>query len=96
MTRGRVTNRMPAAKLHLQTSSGVTNAPNSRLLTDDQRRTHQQSTAKVPEVHLDQLSQDKTKETVTNTEDTKDTRNEATDEASHTNVKAWRFNFKNF
>ena len=55
MTRGRVTNKMSAAKLHLQTSSGITNVPDLRLPIDDQRRRHQQSAAKVPEVPLDQV-----------------------------------------
>ena len=77
MTRGRV------SKLK-QTSSGVTNALNPILLTNYQKRSHQQNAAKVPEVPLDQLSQAKTKETLTNAKDNEDTKCEATDEASHT------------
>ena len=55
-TRGGVTNKMLAAELHLQTSSGVTNMLVPRLLTNAQRRSHPQGTASVPKAPLDQPS----------------------------------------
>ena len=56
MSRGRVTNKMLKTRLHLQTSSGVTNVLVPKLITDAQRMSHQQGMASVTETPLDQSS----------------------------------------
>ena len=56
MTKGRVTIRMLSAIPKLDSSRGVTNVLSSRLLTDEQRRSHQQGTPEDRGTHLEQPS----------------------------------------
>ena len=82
---------MPSTELHPPTSSGVTDAPVPRFLTNTQRRSQVQGTMSILKAPLDQPSKAKTKGTTTTD---KDNEEEATEEASYPNVEAESLNFK--
>ena len=85
MTRGGVTSKMPDTELCPQTRGGVTNTPVPRLLTNTQRRSHQQDASGTTEAPLEQPSSMKTKGTMKTNEDH---REGVTDETPLPNVEA--------
>ena len=85
MSRVEVTSKMQNTELDPQTSSGVFTLPVRRLLTDSQRRIHQQSTSSTLEAPFDRASKVKTKGILMTNEDSKEV---ATDKAPHPNVEA--------
>ena len=72
---------MPSAIPQPDSSGGFTNAPDARLLTNEQRRSHQQGTSDDRGTPLDEPSQAMTKGTMTNDDDHPE---EPTDNASKT------------
>ena len=59
--------------------------PVHRLLTETQRRSHQQDVSNIPEAPFEQPNRVKTKRTMTTDEEKKE---EVTDDASHPYVEA--------